>query len=36
MYGLSSFGAFVKETVQTEYPASVISGASFWNNAENL
>jgi hypothetical protein len=36
MQGLSSFGAFMEETVQTEYPASVFSGASFWNYAENL
>ena len=34
--GLSSFVAFVEETVQTEYPAPVISGASFWDYPENL
>jgi len=36
VHGLSSFGVFVKESVQTENPASVFTGASFWNNAENL
>jgi hypothetical protein len=36
MYGLSSLRAFEKETVQTENPAPVISGASFWDYPENL
>ena len=34
--GLSSFRSFVKETVQTKNPASVITGASFWYYSENL
>jgi hypothetical protein len=36
MHGLSSFGAFMEETVQTEYPASIFAGASFWDYPENL
>jgi hypothetical protein len=36
MQGLSFFGAFMKKTVQTKYPAPVVSGASFWHYAENL
>jgi len=34
--GLSSIRPFVKEAVQTENPAPIFSGASFWNDTENL
>jgi hypothetical protein len=36
MQGLSSFRSFVEETVQTENPASVFTGTSFWDYAERL
>jgi len=34
--GLSSFRPSVEEAVQTENPAPVFAGASFWDYAENL
>jgi hypothetical protein len=36
MQGLSSFRAFMEETVQAKNPAPIFAGASFWNYAERV